>query len=345
MFLLQILQQYQARNIATNIETELKNYIYGWCQKCDPEIFISGSRAKQTAISVASDYDYFVSLSSSCNVNQKGIDAISNALHTHLQKKYPNSIRRQNVSTRINISGLNIDITVGTKITGYQNYHWLYKSKDDSKKQTNTKMHIDDISKSGRTNEIKLIKIWRELNGLEFPYPNNFIPSLRDHEYIGDKPSRFTNGKDSYAPQSDYSYFVINFTNADGGYNCPLSNDPRAFYFGSYDEIQKLIQEGKPIKFENCKKVSAIDRVPEISANHKLRPFGEYPVINTVQIEGQEGRAIASSDPTYDEAELIVKLKNSAFVGNMYWDFMVIHFSKGSSKEILKTVSGSLHFL
>lgn len=169
IFLQQILQQYQARDIASNVETELKNYIYSWCQKCDPEIFISGSRAKQTAISLASDYDYFVSLSSGCNVNQKGIDAISNALHTHLQKKYPNSIRRQNVSTRINISGLNIDITVGTKITGYQNYHWLYKSKDDSKKQTNTKMHIDDISKSGRTNEIKLIKIWRELNGLEFP--------------------------------------------------------------------------------------------------------------------------------------------------------------------------------
>ena len=30
-------------------------------------------------------------------------------------------------------------------------------------------MHIDDVSKSGRTNEIKLLKIWRELNKLEFP--------------------------------------------------------------------------------------------------------------------------------------------------------------------------------
>ena len=60
MFLLQILQTYQARNIASNVETELKNYIYDWCKKCDPEIFISGSRAKQTAISLASDYDYRV---------------------------------------------------------------------------------------------------------------------------------------------------------------------------------------------------------------------------------------------------------------------------------------------
>jgi len=90
-------------------------------------------------------------------------------LHEHLKKKYPNNIRRQNVSTRIEISGLNVDITAGTKITGYQNYHWLYRSKDGTKKQTNVQMHINDISKSGRTNEIKLLKIWRELNKLDFP--------------------------------------------------------------------------------------------------------------------------------------------------------------------------------
>lgn len=169
MYLLQIIQKYQARNITCNVETELKIYIHNWCQKCDPEIFISGSRSKQTAISLASDYDYFVSLSSGCNVNQKGIEAISDALHEHLKKKHPYNIRRQNVSTRIEISGLNIDITAGTKISSYQNYHWLYCSKDNSRKQTNAKIHIDDISKSGRTNEIKLLKIWRELNKLEFP--------------------------------------------------------------------------------------------------------------------------------------------------------------------------------
>ncbi len=169
MYLLQILQKYQARNIADDARNELKNYIYNWCKKCNPEIFLSGSRAKGTAISLASDYDYFISLSSGCNISSKGIEAISDALYSHLKKKYPYNIRRQNVSTRIEISGLNIDITVGVKISGYQNYHWLYRSKDNSRKQTNIKKHIDDISKSGRTNEIKLLKIWRELNGLEFP--------------------------------------------------------------------------------------------------------------------------------------------------------------------------------
>ena len=30
-------------------------------------------------------------------------------------------------------------------------------------------IHINDISASGRLNEIKLLKIWRQLNGLDFP--------------------------------------------------------------------------------------------------------------------------------------------------------------------------------
>lgn len=167
-YLIPILQKYQARNIVTSAENELRQYLYNWSQKCDPDIFISGSRAKQTAISLASDYDYFLSLSSGCNVNEKGIEAISDALFEHLKKKYPYNIKRQNVSTRIQISGLNIDVTAGTKITGYQNYHWLYRSKDGTRKQTNSQMHINDISKSGRVNEIKLLKIWRELNGLDF---------------------------------------------------------------------------------------------------------------------------------------------------------------------------------
>lgn len=169
MYLVQILQKYQARTILSASETELSNYLYNWSHKCDPDIFISGSRAKQTAISMASDYDYFLSLSSGCSVNGKGIEAISDALFEHLKKKYPYNIKRQNVSTRIQISGLNIDVTAGTKITGYQNYHWLYRSKDGTRKQTNSQMHINDISKSGRVNEIRLLKIWRELNMLDFP--------------------------------------------------------------------------------------------------------------------------------------------------------------------------------
>ena len=171
------------------------------------------------------------------------------------------------------------------------------------------------------------------LLGIEFSYPKNFIPYLRDHEYIGDQPSRFTSGNDSYAPMYDNASFLIDAAGGKGSYNCPSSNDPKMSYSGSYDAIQKFIQEGKPIKFENCKEIiSSIDQIAENSAYHKLRPFGENPVITKLQIEGQEARTIIPSDPKYDEAELIVRLKKPASIVGTDWVFMVIYFSKGSSK-------------
>lgn len=85
-----------------------------------------------------------------------------------MKTKY-NPVRKQNVSFRIKIGDLEVDITPARKQSGNTNDHWLYVSKQDTWKQTNIQKHINDISGSGRLNEIKLLKIWRELNGLDFP--------------------------------------------------------------------------------------------------------------------------------------------------------------------------------
>ena len=66
---------------------------------------------------------------------------------------------------------MEVDITPARKQPGSINYHWMYLSKHDKNKQTNIQKHIRDVSQSGRINEIKLLKIWRELNGLDFPSP------------------------------------------------------------------------------------------------------------------------------------------------------------------------------
>ena len=88
-------------------------------------------------------------------------------MYTTLKSKYPTA-SKQNVSVRINLNGLEVDITPARKQTGNTNDHWLYVSKLDTRKQTNIQKHINDISQSGRINEIKLLKIWRELNHLDF---------------------------------------------------------------------------------------------------------------------------------------------------------------------------------
>lgn len=168
-YLLKILQKYQARNLTAYSE-ELKNLqgiLKSWAGSCDVNLKGSGSRAKGTAISLASDVDVLVSLSADCN-REGGLKSIYDSLYSKLKGKYAN-VRKQNVSFRILLRDLEVDVTPARKHIKSANYHWLYVSKKDTWQQTNIQKHINDISQSDRTNEIKLIKIWRELNKLDFP--------------------------------------------------------------------------------------------------------------------------------------------------------------------------------
>ena len=170
MYLYQILQKYNARDLTnySSLLSQLKNTLQTWASSCYVNILDSGSRAKGTAISLASDVDYLVSLTSGCNDNNGGLKGCYDSLFTKLNNTY-SSVRKQNVSVRINLNGLEVDITPARKQNGNTNYHNLYISKSDSWTQTNIQKHITDISQSGRTNEIKVLKIWRELHQTDFP--------------------------------------------------------------------------------------------------------------------------------------------------------------------------------
>lgn len=172
MYLQQILEKYKSKNgnqINQSLLKQLCDSLIQWAGGCYLNMEWSGSEAKGTAISNASDLDIFISLSSNCNNNNGGLKSIFESLGDHLKKNYPVDFRKQNISYRITLDGYHIDITAGRKQLGNTNDYSIYISKKDTWRQTNIKKHISDISTSGRTNEIKLLKIWRELNALEFP--------------------------------------------------------------------------------------------------------------------------------------------------------------------------------
>lgn len=170
MYLFQILLKYNARDLSpySSSISQLKNTLRIWANTCYIDILDSGSRANGTAISLASDVDYLISLTNNCNENNGGLESVYNSLYNKLNSTYYNA-KKQNVSVRINLNGLEVDVTPARKQPGNTNDHNLYVSKLRTWKQTNIQKHISDVSQSGRTNEIKLLKIWRELNGLDFP--------------------------------------------------------------------------------------------------------------------------------------------------------------------------------
>lgn len=170
IYLQQKLVKYAPRNLDDELLAigTLRNNLRAWASSCYLDILDSGSRAKGTAISLASDVDYLISLSSSCHENSGGLKAIFDSLEAHLKARY-NPVRTQNVSFRIKVGSLEVDITPARKQAGYAHDHWIHLSKLNTWRQTNIQRHISDISTSGRTNEIKVIKIWRQLHSTEFP--------------------------------------------------------------------------------------------------------------------------------------------------------------------------------
>lgn len=179
-YLENILIKYTPRNDFDyrDSNTQLINILKEWATNClVGDIYLSGSRAKGTAISLSSDYDYLVPLVSGANIdNDTSLKAIYNSLYNKLKLQYPNNIRKQNVSIRVELKNplctdlLEIDITPARRQDGYQNWYSLYCNKNGQEWiQTNIKRHIDDVSSSGRIKEIKLLKIWRELHKLDFP--------------------------------------------------------------------------------------------------------------------------------------------------------------------------------
>ena len=124
----------------------------------------SGSFAKGTANNVSTDVDLFISLKSSTTETLKEI-------YESLFKCATNQVWspvRQNVSIGIFNSGMKIDLVPGKIQAGYQNVHSLYKRRTDTWIRTNVKLHVDTVTNSGRTQEIRAIKLWRHLHSLSF---------------------------------------------------------------------------------------------------------------------------------------------------------------------------------
>lgn len=188
-----VLDKYKPRNQDeySSAIFKLKEKITSWAGNDLLGIYLSGSCQKGTAISLSSDIDLLISLSNTCPNTLK---EIYNSLTKFLGNQYE-YVRKQNVSLGLkldkNISmfslllmnqsenvlqsiieeqnKIKVDVTPAKLQPSSYNDHSVYVSKKDTWTKTNINKHINDISNSGYTNEIKLIKIWRELNNLSFP--------------------------------------------------------------------------------------------------------------------------------------------------------------------------------
>ena len=140
-------------------------WISRWAGAALNDVRFSGSYAKGTAVRGTTDVDLFISLKADTSGTLRDIywDLYRSAEASNLAP------RAQNVSVGTTIQGVSVDLIPGRLQQGYTHWHSLYRRRKDSWTQTNIDKHIQLIGQSGRLEEIRAVKVWRSLSGLDWP--------------------------------------------------------------------------------------------------------------------------------------------------------------------------------
>lgn len=147
------------------VRAAIEPVIRAWAGTYLRGITVSGSNAKGTAVGGQTDLDLFISVAHEVPENLREIYW---SLHGRAGAVGWNP-RPQNVSIGVQVMGCKVDLVPARVQAGYINRHSLYRRKADSWTQTDVSRHIALVRGSGRTEVIRLTKIWRALHGLQFP--------------------------------------------------------------------------------------------------------------------------------------------------------------------------------
>lgn len=143
----------------------IQPYIDAWSNGFVDSVFPSGSFAKGTANKSGTDLDLFLSIRADVPDTLKSIhDTLFNQLHS--RGLHP---KRQNVSIGIVVDGTSIDLVPGRQLGMFTADHNLFHKKTGYWRKTNVLRHIDYVRRANRNDEIRILKLWRNQRGLEFP--------------------------------------------------------------------------------------------------------------------------------------------------------------------------------
>ncbi|MEN2980428.1 nucleotidyltransferase domain-containing protein [Tistrella bauzanensis] len=147
------------------VQAALEPAIRQWANRFLIGVSASGSFAKGTANRSGTDIDLFISLSSE---TRETLKEIYESLFTRMQE-IGYTPKRQNVSINIRVGAYDVDLVPG-KHQGYPgDDHSLYRRRADTWTKTNVRTHIDHVVAANWLSETRILKLWRNQKGLEFP--------------------------------------------------------------------------------------------------------------------------------------------------------------------------------
>lgn len=148
-----------------NVQAQIQPVIGEWAGNLLVAVSPSGSFAKGTVNKSGTDIDLFISLAQNTPETLKQI--YDSLFQRMTDSGY--SPKRQNVSINVKVNGYSVDLVPAKRQDTYSADHSLYRRKADTWTKTNVTTHINSVRQGGRINETRIVKLWRNQKGLDFP--------------------------------------------------------------------------------------------------------------------------------------------------------------------------------
>jgi hypothetical protein len=148
-----------------SVQATIQPLLNLWAHRFLLDVRPSGSFSKGTANASGTDIDLFISLS---DQTPETLKEVYESLFVHLQQQ-GYAPKRQNVSINIRVNNYDVDLVPAKRQNYMTSDHSLYVRRKDTWKKTNIDTHIAHVTAARRQQEIRIIKLWRNQKGLDFP--------------------------------------------------------------------------------------------------------------------------------------------------------------------------------
>lgn len=148
-----------------SVQAQIQPVIWEWAGNLLVAVSPSGSFAKGTVNKSGTDIDLFISLAQNTPETLKQI--YDSLFQRMTDRGY--SPKRQNVSISVKVNEYSVDLVPAKRQDTYSDDHSLYRRKADTWTKTNVTKHINHVRQGGRISESRIVKLWRNQKGLDFP--------------------------------------------------------------------------------------------------------------------------------------------------------------------------------
>ena len=147
------------------LEGKVERLCGAWGGRHLLEVYPAGAFEKRMANKSGVNIDFVLSLSPQTPFR---IAEIYESLAGALKRQGLSAIRRP-VSLGINLDGVEIDLIPAKRESLSSDVYELHSTLSGLSTKTNLTQHVLDAHESSRHEEVRILKLWRDQNGLDFP--------------------------------------------------------------------------------------------------------------------------------------------------------------------------------